>query len=401
VIKLSFGLAHGPMWLLPGVDVFGEAATVAFELGENIAHSEILVSSEVGNILDKKRFKLEWRSEEIAGREVQCASISSVQTVIPPPIPRKHRPIVNPAINVEEPAEFVRLIGVRQLQPTKDKAKQVDEMMKKRFNKDRAVLIIQMHEEGKLASEMGMIEFIGLVMQMKTLCGSIVDSWHGQRIRSVDSKVIAQIFALFDSGSDAIYAAVHALHACRNLPCKMAAGIGYSEVLDLDACNAFGDGVNMAFKLGEDTAEAGEILFTNNIKSFLPRDFEFKLEPRQVSMSGVTIDHQCIVMDAERAAALVHTSPQPYTPSSTALNDKGATGRSGVSVKTVGTSSVRPASGPQSNGGNSGEALEQWKDEVDQWKSLTSQVKGVSSDLNELKQRARAVSSLMQQAVRM
>ena len=99
------------------------------------------------------------------------------------------------------------------------------------------------------------------------------------------------------------------MYECRNLPCKIAMGIGYSEVLDLDACNAFGDGVNMAFKLGEDTAEAGEILFTNNILPQLPKSFKFKLEPRQVSMSGITIDYQSVVWDAELAAPLVHRAP--------------------------------------------------------------------------------------------
>jgi len=353
-------------------------------------------------VLDKSRFKLEWRNEDIAGRDTKYAQVEPLQPWPQPQMMSKVRPVLNPAINFEEPNDFVQLIALRQLQPTREKAAAIDESMKARFNKNRAVLIIQMHEEGRLASEMGMIEFVGLVMELKAIGGHIVDVWEGQRIRSVQTKVVGQVFALFSSGANALNAAISAMYECRNLPCKIAMGIGYSEVLDLDACNAFGDGVNMAFKLGEDTAEAGEILFTNNILPQLPKSFKFKLEPRQVSMSGITIDYQSVVWDAELAAPLVHTSPQPYTPQASVLADKASTGRSGVSLKPISSAgSVRPTQPGQANGGGGAASLEQWKDEVDQWKSLTSQVKGVSSDLNELKQRAKAVSSLMQQATRM
>lgn len=34
----------------------------------------------------------------------------------------------------------------------------------------------------------------------------------------------------------------------------VASGLGYGDILDLDAMNCFGDEVNMAFKLGEDAA---------------------------------------------------------------------------------------------------------------------------------------------------
>jgi class 3 adenylate cyclase len=48
----------------------------------------------------------------------------------------------------------------------------------------------------------------------------------------------------------------------RRLGNPVAVGIGYGEILDLDAMNCFGDEVNMAFKLGEDVARGLEILVT-------------------------------------------------------------------------------------------------------------------------------------------
>ena len=48
-IRISAGLATGPMWIVRGVDVFGNTANVAFELGENMASKELLVGETVAN----------------------------------------------------------------------------------------------------------------------------------------------------------------------------------------------------------------------------------------------------------------------------------------------------------------------------------------------------------------
>ena len=80
--------------------------------------------------------------------------------------------------------------------------------------------------------------------------------------------------------------------------CNLTAGLGWGEVLDLDLGDCFGDPVNMAFKLGEDTAKAGEILvnapFWQQVQLELKDNgikMTYDVEERVVEMSGVKIPH--------------------------------------------------------------------------------------------------------------
>lgn len=70
-------------------------------------------------------------------------------------------------------------------------------------------------------------------------------------------------------------------------------GIGYGDVLVVGDQDFFGHELNLAFKLGEDTAEAGEILVTRAaLESAGPERFPH--EVRTISLSGVTIPHGSI-----------------------------------------------------------------------------------------------------------
>ena len=46
-IKISVGLAGFAMWVVRGVDIFGDMANVAFELGENMASKEVFAEEAV------------------------------------------------------------------------------------------------------------------------------------------------------------------------------------------------------------------------------------------------------------------------------------------------------------------------------------------------------------------
>ena len=89
---------------------------------------------------------------------------------------------------------------------------------------------------------------------------------------------------------------------------EVAMGVGFTEILDLDACNAFGDAVNMAFKLGEDVAKGNEILITENVKSAMQgvNNFPFRMEDsRSVELSGIEIPHFNVEYDEWAAEAMI------------------------------------------------------------------------------------------------
>ena len=213
--------------------------------------------------------------------------------------------MVNSAINATEPIIFAELMTRRlQLAKTAAQMKQYDASMDRRFRKRRAVFTIQIHDQEKTLVERGVVRYIESVLRMKSVTRSECDSRRGQRVQSIATKIWGQTFCLFETAKDALEAAIGSMKAWRHekMDCRLMAGLGYGDVLDLDGGDCFGDPVNMAFKLGEDTAKDGEILidkpFWDRVKeecrSVHLATTDFKLEPRSVSMSGVTIPHFCV-----------------------------------------------------------------------------------------------------------
>ena len=112
--------------------------------------------------------------------------------------------------------------------------------------------------------------------------------------------------------------ALHALHDIRNIPktdsavraaigmqqvceddytgrdpserIRIAVGIGWGYMLDLDGTDIYGDEVNRASKLGEDLANPGEILVTHAARQCLT-EVEWSLEKRTAELSGMLFEH--------------------------------------------------------------------------------------------------------------
>ncbi len=313
-ILISAGLATGPMWVVRGVDVFGNTANLAFELGENMASKELLVDASVAEACARDaRYSFDWREGEIIGEQRRYAKVNlngQLEELFPQNPPDFVPPVVNPPINSEEPNDFVRMIEARQLAVGAAAKKRADDIMNARFTKRKAVLVIEMYEQAEVAHEHGVLPFIDMVLSMKRKCGMAVAHRSGKCVRSIDTKIIGQIMALFDSPLDCLRAAIEARYRCREEDYELAIGAGFTEILDLDSCNCFGDAVNMAFKLGEDVAHGGEILITENVKAAALREgaFPFKTDDtRSVELSGITIKHFNVEYDEWKAEELVES----------------------------------------------------------------------------------------------
>ena len=63
-------------------------------------------------------------------------------------------------------------------------------------------------------------------------------------------------------------------------------GIGYGKVLRGGAAGVFGDEMNLASKLGEDTAEGGETLLTKNAYARVKKVSSVRFEEKRVAISG-------------------------------------------------------------------------------------------------------------------
>ena len=64
-------------------------------------------------------------------------------------------------------------------------------------------------------------------------------------------------------------------------------GIDFGKVLLVDGCDAFGNAVNRAAKLGEDVAQAGETLATQEAFAGIPAAAGIAGRPLLVTVSGI------------------------------------------------------------------------------------------------------------------
>lgn len=71
-------------------------------------------------------------------------------------------------------------------------------------------------------------------------------------------------------------------------------GIGYGRLLRSDHEGHYGDQMNLASKLGEDTAKAGETLLTEAAYSALHNSGAFHSEQRTFTLSGVTAPYYAL-----------------------------------------------------------------------------------------------------------
>lgn len=125
-----------------------------------------------------------------------------------------------------------------------------------------AIAIWDMSDFTRITQEKGIVYFLSLIEKMKNNCETIIQKHNGVSIRILAD----DIFAKFDTMNDAVNCATDIRKWCdEQKDIEMSCGISYGKFLEVkddenNLVNVFGDPVNKAFRLGEDTADNGEIL---------------------------------------------------------------------------------------------------------------------------------------------
>eukprot|EP00729_Bicosta_minor_P008140 gene8140-15634_t len=121
-----------------------------------------------------------------------------------------------------------------------------------------------------------------------------------------------RIFAYAKDPHNALRAALQTQLICKECDSRfkgvsvdVAVGIEYGSLLLLPG-DYFGDPVNVASKLGEDTAKAGELFISQNVLKIIETEDEFaasfaclNIEKREVAISGVDIEYAKVTMKAD------------------------------------------------------------------------------------------------------
>lgn len=161
-------------------------------------------------------------------------------------------------------AELDRLLQTRNEHP--ERAAEIDATIHSMFSQTHAIFVLDMSGFSRLTVRYGIIHFLAMVHRLCVIARPIIQQHQGKLIKQEADN----LFAVFPSVALAVDAAVDLLKTLvavnTGLPDSLdlfaSIGIGYGEVLMVEDSDLYGNEMNLASKLGEDLARAGEILLT-------------------------------------------------------------------------------------------------------------------------------------------
>jgi len=160
------------------------------------------------------------------------------------------------------------------------------------FGVEQTVFVLDMAGFSRLVQRHGLVHYLSMVHRMRLAVAPVVREHEGHVVKFEADNC----FARFPSPTRAIEAAIAVNRAAAGINADMptdsqihvAIGIDAGRFLLIENDNLFGDPVNLASKLGEDIAKAGEILVTDRAfaQAGNPR---FNSERLSLHVSGVRI----------------------------------------------------------------------------------------------------------------
>jgi class 3 adenylate cyclase len=173
------------------------------------------------------------------------------------------------------------------------KRKKIETTLWENYGEEQTVFVLDMSGFSRLTRKYGIIHYLSMVRRMQLTCDPIVKSYEGYMIKFEADNC----FAVFATPLQAVNAAIAMQHAfdaanlltADDLDIRIACGIDYGKILMVGNDDCFGDAVNRASKMGEDIAEAGEILVTKEAMEMIPVEAGIKARELNLSISGITI----------------------------------------------------------------------------------------------------------------
>jgi adenylate cyclase len=141
-----------------------------------------------------------------------------------------------------------------------------DQTIWKQLGKTWAILCLDPTGFTRTVSKYGILHYLRLIKQMRDLAPPIMQTYGALKWKAKADN----LYACFAHPNQALSAAIALKTAVADAkimldetePFGVCIGIGYGKMLDAGDDGVYGDEVNLAYKLGEDVAESGEILLT-------------------------------------------------------------------------------------------------------------------------------------------
>lgn len=172
--------------------------------------------------------------------------------------------------------------------------KDMEKKLWEEFGAEKASLVLDSTGFTRVTKEKGIIYFLILISKMRKIAFEIVSKNRCTNFRAEADNIYGE----FDSVDDAVIASFQLHEAIKNEDLylndrekfSVCIGVGFGRLLMAGEDGLFGDEMNLASKLGEDTAEAGETLLSENAFRNI-KSFEVEYEQREIEVSGVTIKY--------------------------------------------------------------------------------------------------------------
>lgn len=201
-------------------------------------------------------------------------------------------------MNRKLPAKFQNLLLRYSQEVNNVNREAIEAELWNEYGSERAIFVLDMSGFSLLTRKYGIIHYLSMVRRMQLVSEPIITSFHGKVIKFEADNC----FAYFPDTLPAIQAAIALQHAfdASNLltpddfDVHISCGIDFGKILVIGNKDCFGDAVNRACKLGEDTAAAGEILVTQKAMERVSPESGVKSRPLNVSASGITIPSHTI-----------------------------------------------------------------------------------------------------------
>jgi len=174
------------------------------------------------------------------------------------------------------------------------KVEEIDQRIWDLFGEEWAVVFTDLAGFSRQVAKFGIIHFLQIIREQQRLLLPVVEAHDGILIKiEADSFLI-----LFKKPLQALRCAIAMQHKCQQVNARRAAeeqvilccGVGFGRILKIGDEDVFGHEVNLASKLGEDTAKGNEILVTPAVRQAIGDTPIATWEEMQVEFAG---EHVC------------------------------------------------------------------------------------------------------------
>jgi adenylate cyclase len=193
-----------------------------------------------------------------------------------------------------------RLLDERNEHP--ERLGEIDRRIRAAFEERHAVFVLDMCGFSRLTVRHGIVHFLAMIRRLHGTVAPLIRAAGGRIVKTEADNV----FAVFRDVPDAVAAAraiaVALARANAVLPADwdlhVGIGIGHGDVLMIGADDLYGSELNLASKLGEDVAGAGEVLLTEAAAKRLRPAARARLVRRRARVGGQTVRHWALATPA-------------------------------------------------------------------------------------------------------